>query len=106
MGEKVYNYEDLADLSAQNRHITELAPVTEAQRAWADQFSDEVRSKYQEIGSWVLTVTRHIAFPEALTVLVTPETDVTNPDAFPDEILADTDDHVPVVYVKTPAPTY
>lgn len=99
MAERVYNWEDLRELPVPGTFNN--TPLSEAQDAWCKDVQEHLRQNRQ-LGAWVLAVGRVVPFEQEISVLVTPETDLSHPDVaalFPDEI-----DGEQVVYIKMHAP--
>lgn len=99
MAERVYNWEDLHLLPLPETFTSN--PITEAQDEWRQSTQEHLRGNHNP-GAWVMTITRLAPFEQEVSVLVTRETDVNDPQLaglFPDTL-----DGEPVVYVKMDVP--
>lgn len=100
---RTYEFEALKDLpKSEELDYPALRP---AQEDWCDNISHDPRANNTRIGSKVIFAHRTANFPNAVTVFVSPESEVLeNKIVYPDFALEGTKDKVEVVYVNTPEP--
>lgn len=98
---RTYEFEALKDLpKSEELDYPALRP---AQEDWCDNISHDPRANNTRIGSKVIFAHRTANFPNAVTVFVSPESEVLeNKLVYPDFALEGTKDKVEVVYVNTP----
>lgn len=99
MAERVYNWEDLSELPLPETFNN--APITDAQDEWRRNVQEHLRQN-SRLGAWVLAVTRVVPFEQEVSVLITRETDLADPEVA--ELFPDTIDGEQVVYIKMDAP--
>lgn len=98
---RVYEFDTLKNLpKSEELDYPALRP---AQEDWCDNISHDPRANNTELGSRVLFAHRIANFPNAVTVFVSPASEISeNKVVYPDFALEGTKDKVEVVYVTTP----
>lgn len=104
MGKNVYTWETVLDQPNPPAEIvgldwaTAYPPLSEAQVAWAKRLKQEIDAD-ESVSGQVLGHCQMAHFPRQLSVLITPDLDVSDNTRFPDEVASH-----PIVYIRIPPP--